>query len=531
MNTTNAIFFGTLLLYVVVSFYVTKFIKNSKDYYVMGNKATTLWVAGALTASYTSAVTFVGIAGIEYLNGPPIFLLAYGSWLGMVIAMLYVGRKLRAFGSMTMPDFIQNRYGSTTRIIATVIMIIGLMGYGLVQFMGAGVLLSSITGIPYAGVIIIFAVALIIFCSAAGMWSVVVNDTIMLITILIGCFVVAPLLVVKAGGFEAITTGLMQKNELFWSSGGAVYKMPKGWSIGQLILWMVFFPVAPWIAMRAFPAKDDFVLMRSIAWSTFLATAGVTVLFLGCSAMYIINPEIKPPDQVFIWASQNSVPSILGGIGIAGIMAAILSTAASIFIAAGFGLSRDLFERSSSRTLTDKQKVLYARYAQIFIGLVILVIALLKPLAIYWIGAWAGALFCTSWMPMVVGGFEYRNATRQGAIASMIIGLGSYVLLYQLVKKAKLFQLPLNLDPVIYCLLLSCLVFWFVSKITKPHEMDLASFDSLRNKSLSKDAIESYSSEVLAKEIRNTKLTAWGLILISIVLFGFLIIKIVPAVS
>ncbi len=109
MNLTNAIFFGTLLLYVIVSFYVTRYIKTSKDYYVMGNRATTLWVAGALTASYTSAVTFVGIAGIEYLNGPPIFLLAYGSWLGMVIAMLYVGRKLRAYGSMTMPDFIQQR--------------------------------------------------------------------------------------------------------------------------------------------------------------------------------------------------------------------------------------------------------------------------------------------------------------------------------------------------------------------------------------------------------------------------------------
>ncbi len=410
-------------------------------------------------------------------------------------------------------------------------MIIGLMGYGLVQFMGAGVLLSSITGIPYTWVVIIFAVALVIFCSAAGMWSVVVNDTIMLITILIGCFVVAPLLVVKAGGFEAITTGLMEKSELFWSSGGAVYKMPVGWTIGQLILWMVFFPVAPWIAMRAFPAKDDFVLMRSIAWSTFMATAGVTVLFLGCSAVFLINPNIKPADQVFIWASQNQVPAFLGGIGIAGIMAAILSTAASIFIAAGFALSRDLFERSTSRTLTEKQKVLYARYAQVFIGLVILVIALTKPLAIYWIGAWAGALFCTSWMPMIVGGFEFKKVTRQGAIASMIVGVGSYVLLYQLVKKAKLFQLPLNLDPVIYCLLLSCLVMWIVSVFTKPNEKDLETFDSLQGISLSKEAIVAYPSDILAKEIRTTKLTAWGLILLSVVFFGYLIIRIVPAVS
>jgi sodium/pantothenate symporter len=527
----NTIFIGTLFIYVVVSFYVARFIKNAKDYYVMGNKATTLWVAGSLTASYTSAVTFVGIAGIEYLNGPPIFLLCYGSWIGMVFAMLYVGRKLRALGSMTMPDFIQSRYGSSARVVATIIMIIGLLGYGLVQFMGAGVLLSSILGWSYESVVLIFALALVIFCAAAGMWSVMVNDTIMLVTILIGCFVIAPLLILKAGGFDGITYGLMQKNELFWSAGGAVYKMPTGWTIGQLVLWALFFPVAPWLAMRAFPAKNDFVLMRSISWSTFFATAGVTLLFLGVSAVYLVNPEIDPPDQVFVWASQHMVGPVLGGIGIAGIMAAILSTSSSIFIAAGFALSRDLFERAYKGSLTEKQRILIARVAQVLIGLVILIVTLTRPLAIYWIGAWAGALFATAWMPMVVGGFESRRVNRQGAIASMIAGMGSYIILYQLTKKMKLFVLPFNIDPVIVAIVLSCVVLWVVSVMTQPHADDLASYDDMQTQNFSKEAIRFYSYDDIKKEIMTTKITAWSLIVLSIIFFGYLLLKIVPAVS
>jgi sodium/pantothenate symporter len=527
----NFIFFGTLILYVVVSFYVARYIKDAKDYYVMGNKASTLWVAGSLTASYTSAVTFVGIAGIEYLNGPPIFLLCYGSWIGMVVAMLYVGRKLRALGSMTMPDFIQSRYGSTARVIATIIMIIGLMGYGLVQFMGAGVLLSSILGISYESVVIFFAIALILFCAAAGMWSVMVTDTIMLITILLGCFVIAPLVFIKAGGFDGITYGLMEKSELFWSAGGALYKMPTGWTIGQLVLWALFFPVAPWLAMRAFPAKSDFVLMRSIAWSTFFATAGVVVLFLGVSSVYLINPEIKPPDRVFVWASQNLVNPLLGGIGIAGIMAAIMSTSSSIFIAAGFALSRDLLERSYKGSFSDKQKILIARIAMLVIGVIILIVTLTNPLAIYWIGAWAGALFATSWMPMVLGGFESKRVTRQGAIASMIIGMASYIALYQTVRTMKLFSLPLNVDPVIVSIIISCIVLWVVSIMTKANADDSANYDQMKISNFSREAISFYTYDEIKKEIQITKATAWSLIILSLVFFGYLAIRIVPAVS
>lgn len=526
------IFWATLILYVVVSLYVARYIKNIKDYYVMGERANTLWITGSLTASYLSAVTFVGIAGIVYLNGPPIFLLVYGSWIGMVGAILYVGRKLRAYGSMTMPDFIQRRYGTSVSIVATIILIVGLLGYGLVQLMGAGVLLSAVTGTSYTTMIIAFSISLIFFCATAGMWSVVVTDTLMMITILVGCFVVAPLVVGKAGGFEAITTGLMQKSPLFWSSGGPVLKAPIGWSLGQLILWAVFFPAAPWIAMRAFPCKNDFVLMRSIAWSTLLATTTVTVLFLGVSATYLLNPNIKPADQVFVWACQTQVGAFLGGMGIAGIMAAILSTAATIFIAAGFGLSRDLYERLAGRNVTEKQKIAYARIAQVIVGVVVLVLALQRPLSIYWIGAWSGALFATAWMPMLVAGFEWRRVTRQAAYASMILGMGCYILLYQMVRVWKMFKLPWNLDPIIFGIIISCVILWIVSLLTKPTKEDLAMHDQLEAIRLSEQTIKSFPAPgALQKEIGITRKTAWAVIVVSIIFFGWLIMKIVPAVS
>lgn len=525
------VFWLTLGIYIVVSFYVARYIKSAKDYYVMGERGNTLWITGSLTASYLSAVTFVGIAGIVYLNGPPIFLLVYGSWIGMVMAMLYVGRKLRAYGSMTMPDYIQRRYGKKIGTVATIILIVGLLGYGLVQLMGAGVLLSAVTGTSYTTMIIAFSISLVFFCAAAGMWSVVVTDTLMMITILVGCLVVAPIVLLKAGGFEGVTAGLMQKNPLFWSSGGAVFKMPVGWSIGQIVLWAVFFPAAPWIAMRAFPCKNDFVLMRSIGWSTLLATVTVTILFLGVGATYLLNPAIKPADRVFIWVCQNQVGAFWGGMGIAGVMAAILSTAATIFIAAGFGLSRDLYEKLTVKKLSDKQRIVYARIAQVIVGVVVLLLALTKPLAIYWVGAWSGALFATAWMPMMVAGFEWKRVTRQGALASMILGVGSYILLYQLVRGWKLFKLPLSIDPIIFGIIISCLVLWIVSLLTEQKKEDVEMYENLKKIRISEQTISAFSPEALQKEIRITRQSAYAVILISIVVFGWLIYMVVPRVS
>jgi sodium/pantothenate symporter len=529
-----ATFWIILILVIVTAFMVNRYVKSSSDYYVMGKKGETIGITGVLTASYLSAVTFVGIAGIEYLNGPPIFLICYGSWIGMVCGFIYVGRRLRAYGAITMPDYLQERFGTSVRIIATVILIVGLLGYGVVQLMGAGVLLSSVTGISYNIVIIVFAIALITFCAVAGMYSVVIVNTLLLVTILVACFVLAPIMLKIGGGFDGLTNGLMNIDPNFWSAGGRKLHMPTGWTVGQFVLWALFFPAAPWIAGMALPCKNDFVLMRAICWSTLITTVGVVTLFLGCSAMYLVNPNISPADQVFIWACKNSVHPILGGLGIAGVMAAILSSGATIFMGAGFGLSRDLYERyimSKGGKLEDKQKIVLARIAQVVVGVIVVIFALSKPLAIYWISAWAGALFATAWLPTLIAGFEYKKATRAGVIAGMLCGAGSYILLYQCVKKWKLFTLPFNLDPVIFGIIISFVAILVVSSLGKAKEEDMAVFTRVKGIGLAEGTIQSMSRGEIVKEYLSTRVTAWVCIIIAVVVLGLMAIRIVPAVS
>ncbi|WP_252314287.1 hypothetical protein [Sinobaca sp. H24] len=78
----------------------------------MGEKGSTLLIVGTLGATYLSAVTLLGIAGQSYAEGPLVIaaLGSFGAWIGTLIAVVYIGRKMKALGCMTMPDFFEMRF-------------------------------------------------------------------------------------------------------------------------------------------------------------------------------------------------------------------------------------------------------------------------------------------------------------------------------------------------------------------------------------------------------------------------------------
>lgn len=528
MGTIQIIFWLFILFFIAVGIYVTKFVKSSSDFYVMSNSGNTFFITGTLLASLVSASTFLGIAGIIYVNGPPIFLIVFTSWLGTCFAAIYTGRRLRAYNCQTMPDYLEFRFGSKVRIVGTIIMLVGLVGYGLIQLMGAGVVLSAITGLSYELMITLFVVVLLIFGVLGGMWAVIVTDTLMCVTFIVATLIIAPAGLFEAGGISAITKTLVEENPLYWSAGGAVLQSPIGWTIGQMVLWILFMTAAPWLATRTFSAKNDFVVMKATIWTMVLATVMVTVYYIGVFAVRTINPSIDPPDTVLVWMSQNLVHPVIGGIGIAGIMAAILSTASTIFIYAGFALSKDLYERLISREMSDKEKVTKARWGQLIVGVVMLVIALSRPVSIYWIGAWAGALFAVSWLPVLVAGFHWKKASRSGIIASMIGGAASYILLYQMINGWGILKLPFGIDPVIISVIFSFALLYFVSKVSKVDQTTIDKFESLRAVPLNGSTLASFNGnkEEFVKNYKSTKNLAIGSSIFAILFFGYLIIEI-----
>src|SRR5699024_10068245 len=150
----------------------------------------------------------------------------------------------------TVPEFFEERFNNKfVSILATIIMIIGLFGYGIIDFIGAGLLLSEVTGISFSLMIIMFTLAIMVFTVLGGMYGVIVTDTVMFFTMLAVSILIAPLLIGQAG-FDAMKN-LSETIPGYWTLGGTENRSIT-WSISQFLVWILFFSVIPAHISRLF---------------------------------------------------------------------------------------------------------------------------------------------------------------------------------------------------------------------------------------------------------------------------------------
>ena len=492
---TSVLFWIILAIYLFVGLYVAKRIKTSRDYYIMDEQAPTYLIVGTLCATYLSASTLMGISGTHYSQGPLTLstLASFGAWVGTLLAVFYLGRKFKALRYQTMPEFFKNRFQSrTVSVVASIIMIVGLLGYGVIQMMGAGLILAQVTGISYMGVVGGMCLVMFVFSASGGMRSVVVTDTLMLLAILVIASVISPYLAAKAGGPEHIVTDIAGRlGADYWTLGG-LKRHPATWSFIQMLIWIAYYMCLPAFASRVFPAKNDFVLLKAGCLGMFLgAFLQIMPYFVGASAMQVLQPGITPDANALIIGFTDYIPSFLGGFALAGLMAAIMSTASTLFILAGIGLSKDLFDDLffEGKKLTDKQRINHARVGQLILTVIVYFVTISRPPAIYFFFLYAGALFGVGWLPTVLAGLHWRRVTNQGVVASMFVGVVSYVGIDILVKKGAL-SLPWFLDPFLSGLACSFAAIIIGSLMTKPTKENLAYFEVIQKAQLSEVYIE-----------------------------------------
>lgn len=523
------IFFAILIFYVISGAFVTRYVKNRDDFYTMGGNAGTLLVVGTLAATYLSATTLLGIAGQSYSEGPLVIaaLGSFGAWLGTLFAVIYVGRKMKALDCKTMPDYFDKRFNNdAVSIIAIIIMIIGLIGYGVIQFIGAGLVLSEITNISFPTLVVMFTIALIAFTAFGGMYGVVVTDTLMFFTMLAIAVLISPMLIGKAD-LEQMKN-LSETFPGYWTIAGTENR-PIGWSISQLLVWILFFTCIPALVSRVFPAKDDFVILKAAIIGVVFAPIMQLMVFLAAGGMKVLNPNITETDNVMIIGFLEHTPTAIAGLGLAGLMASIMSTASTLFVLVGFALSRDLYERYIKKDLNEKQSIFAGRIAQIIVSVLVCIIAIMRPSAIYWISIYAGSIFAVGWLPTIIASFEWKRMNSKAAIGSMVVGVVSFIVIGEIIRKGWL-VVPEGVDALIISLIISIVTLILIALYSQPNEYELKYYNKIKNTNMAELTINEYLKKpdgILKMKRQYKQIISYSIIviLVSICLWGFFFIK------
>ncbi len=434
-------------------------ISGMTDFLLAGRKLGVVLCAAAMAATHFGGGALMGGASYGFEHG------LSGAWYGistgiglLLLALLTAGR-FRALALYTVPDYLASRYGGrTVRILGALLSLAALVGILAAQ-VNAARGAFSIVGLDGPEAAVLATLVFIAYTAFGGLWAAVLSDVVQIAIAGVGVVIAGAVVLHRTGGFDGLQEALAAKDvgEGYFSFTGAG---------PSLILWLLL-PTVMYTLIgqdfyqRLFAARSARVARRAaFLGGLFLIAISFFPVVIGIGARGL--SEIDDSKQAVPWVLQNLLDPLLGGVILAAILAAIMSSADSLLTAATSHLVKDGWIETLGRDAGDEAKLLkISRASTVLVGLLALLIGLATPgivtLLIYSYTMYTAGVFVP-----VLGGVLWRRGTRAGALAAMVGG--SLVALAGIAFGVDLGGVPTE----IYAALVSAVLFVAVSLLGPP---------------------------------------------------------------
>lgn len=360
------LFFG---LAIFISLRFSKRNATVSDYFLAGQKLP-WWVIGfALLATGVSAEQTVGVAGEGYRIGLGI---SSFQWMGsialVIVALFFLPKFLRA-GIMTIPEYLEYRYNSTTRaMVATMTLLVYILGpMATVTFLGAEAF-ESFFNVEKEYFYLLITISSAFFILYGGLSSVVWTDLIFVSAVLISCTLVTVLGLIEIGGLAKFTE--LAGNRLHAILPADSPDLP----------WTTVFFGGLWIAHIYFWGFNQFTTQRAFAasslsegqkgmllTSTMLLFYSFILVFPGIIAYELYGPSvITHEDLAFPTLVKNLLPAGLKGFVFAAMFGGVIASLNNMFNSASSIFTLDLFKRFIRRDASDAMLVKVGRISTFF---------------------------------------------------------------------------------------------------------------------------------------------------------------------
>lgn len=231
----------------------------------------------------------------------------------------------------------------------------------------------------------------------------------------------------------------------------------------------------PQVTLRFFAGKNLNVMKWSAVFSSIYLT--MIYVFTPCVGMIgrILMPDIAAPDTIFPELLLKYTPAVFAALIISGALAAAMSTGDSQLHATSTMLATDVYKKYVNKKADENAMYNVAKVGVIIIGLASVVFALTRPTAL------ADLLVLSNGgvavlVPAVIGGLYWKRATREAAIASIVIGELLMITMTFILKAA-----PFGLSGAFWSMMISLVIFVGVSLVTKPQEHTKQVIDSIND--------------------------------------------------
>jgi SSS family solute:Na+ symporter len=469
-----------ILIYLMVIFYLGwlgyKKTKETEDYMVAGRKIHPYILALSYGATFISTSAIIGFGGAAGALGMGLLWLAFMNiFVGIFIAFVVFGSRTRRIGlnlgAVTFPELLGRRFQSRfIQGFSGALIGIFMPLYAGIVLIGGARFLESTLNINYDIAVLILTVIVAAYVITGGLIAVMYTDALQGTLMFIGMIFLLVFTYIKMGGVTAAHSALTAMNDLVpeslaagghlgWTSMPA-FGTPIWWTlVSTLVLGVGIGVVAqPQLAVRFMTVKNDTALNRAVlvGGPFILMMTGVAFTVGALSNAYFYdtlgqisvvvaggNTDLIMPEFI-----NSAMPGTFVVLFMLTLLAAAMSTLSSQFHTMGTSIGHD-FYREFIKKGELGQTINITRAAIAFTILASVILAYVLPISII---ARATAIFfglcAAAFLPMYTGALFWKRMTKEGAIASLLVGTFSSLFWLAFVHKSE--AVPLGISKAIF---------------------------------------------------------------------------------
>ena len=348
---------------VVLGLYLSRYIKESSDYFLAG-RILPFWAIGmSIVVSDIGALDMIGVAGQGYRYGIAV---ANFDWIGSFPAMILAAFIFVPFywrsGAYTIPEFLGRRYNLSVRTAQSVIWILFIMFDLGVVFYGLGLLFQGLMGWDYWTAVLISAAVIGLYTFTGGLTAVVLTDVVQLVLMFVGGFAIVALGLWEVGGWNALVEkvyalgpGYERHFDLFLPADAATPYPWTGILFGLgLVMSTAYFVGNQTIIQRTLSAKNEWHAKASMLFAAgFKVFIPVLVVTPGLIALVLYGTDIEDGDTVMPMLIKKLLPPGMAGLMFVAFMAAMMSSLDSMLNSISTLWAKDIYEKFFNTQASD----------------------------------------------------------------------------------------------------------------------------------------------------------------------------------
>ena len=485
--------------------------KNTEDYFLAGRNVGWFVIGASIFASNIGSEHVVGLAGTGAESGMPLAHYELHAWIVLLLGWLFLPFYFRS-NAFTMPEFLEKRFDSRSRWFLSVF---SLAGYVItkvsVTIYAGGIVVSQLLGLDFwtgaLGIVIITGLYTVI----GGMKAVIYTETLQTIVLIAGSLIITYLGLQEVGGWNNLKEVVGPDHFNMWRPMTDPDFPWTGLLFGGTIVGVWYWCTDQYIVQRTLAANNIKIGRRGAIFGAYLKILPIFIFLIPGIIAFALHKQgvisLERSDEAFPLLVKTLLPVGLKGLVAGGLMAALMSSLASVFNSCSTIFTIDIYKKIKPET-PEKKLLQIGKFAtSIVVVLGIIWIPIMQKIGggvLYQYLQSVQSYIAPPITAVFVLGILWKRVNAKAAIFTLLSGLAVAALrIFAEIYKADLSGLALEFATInfahmaIFMFLLSSLICIGISLATNPP--DYASISGLSFGALSeKHKKETKNSYTLA---------------------------------